>query len=214
MTSKEFFKAVFVQVNNVSDCNVVFKQMMDELCEAVNKRTSEISKGEITKAESKAKKAATNIGKKAIMESAQEKAKAAAKEVAKSISEAKSKAKKSEVKAESKPTTKPSTKSTKNVKSEKSEVKATTKEAKTEVKNDVKQIKISAAKLNKLDFKYVDYNEKSFAIIGEGTREIKGELKKLSGRFNPALKVDGEKVAGWIFAKRNMAPVLKSLKIA
>lgn len=213
MTSKEFFKAVFVQVNNVSDCNVVFKQMMDELCEAVNKRTSEISKGEISKAESKAKKAATNIGKKAIMESAQEKAKAAAKEVAKSISEAKNKAK-----TESKPTTKPSAKSAKNVKSEKSEVKTTTKEAKTEtkaeVKSDVKQIKISAAKLNKLDFKYVDYNEKSFAIIGEGTREIKAELKKLSGRFNPALKVDGKKVAGWIFAKRNMAPVLKSLKIA
>lgn len=176
MTSKEFFKAVFVQVNNVSDCNEVFKQMMDELCEAVNKRTSEINSGNITKAEGKAKKAATNIGKKAIMESAQEKAKAAAKEVAKSISEAKSKAKKSEVKAESKPTTKPSTKSTKSVKSEKSEAKTTTKEAKTEtkaeVKSDVRQIKISAAKLNKLDFKYVDYNEKSFAIIGEGSQSL------------------------------------------
>lgn len=49
-------------------------------------------------------------------------------------------------------------------------------------------------KTNKLRF--IDYSEKAFAIIGE-TKEIKDQLKKLGGRFNPRLKCG----AGWIFPK-------------
>ena len=47
----------------------------------------------------------------------------------------------------------------------------------------------------------VDYSEKAIAVFGD-TKTIKDELKKLGGKFNPALKHNGEKRAGWIFSKR------------
>ena len=47
----------------------------------------------------------------------------------------------------------------------------------------------------------VDYSEKAIAVFGE-TKSIKDELKKLGGKFNPALKHNGEKRAGWIFSKK------------
>ncbi len=47
----------------------------------------------------------------------------------------------------------------------------------------------------------VDYSEKAIAVFGE-TKFIKDELKKLGGKFNPALKNNGEKRAGWIFPKK------------
>lgn len=47
----------------------------------------------------------------------------------------------------------------------------------------------------------VDYSEKAIAVFGE-TKTIKEELKKLGGKFNPALKYNGEKRAGWIFSKK------------
>ena len=47
----------------------------------------------------------------------------------------------------------------------------------------------------------VDYSEKAIAVFGE-TKSIKDELKKLGGKFNPALKNNGEKRAGWIFPKK------------
>ncbi len=47
----------------------------------------------------------------------------------------------------------------------------------------------------------VNYSEKAIAVFGE-TKAIKDELKKLGGKFNPALKHNGEKRAGWIFSKK------------
>lgn len=46
----------------------------------------------------------------------------------------------------------------------------------------------------------VDYSEKALAVFGD-TKAIKDVLKSLGGRFNPALRRDGVKSAGWIFAK-------------
>lgn len=50
-------------------------------------------------------------------------------------------------------------------------------------------------------FEIVEYSEKSIAIFGD-TKSIKDELKALGGKFNPALKNNGEKRAGWIFPKK------------
>lgn len=47
----------------------------------------------------------------------------------------------------------------------------------------------------------VDYSEKAVAVFGD-TKAIKDQLKELGGRFNPALKYNGEKRAGWIFSKK------------
>lgn len=46
-------------------------------------------------------------------------------------------------------------------------------------------------------FQIIDYSEKAIAVIGD-TREIKDELKKLGGKFNPRLSCG----AGWIFSKK------------
>lgn len=50
-------------------------------------------------------------------------------------------------------------------------------------------------------FEIVEYSEKSIAVFGD-TKSIKEELKALCGKFNPALKNNGEKRAGWIFPKK------------
>ena len=50
-------------------------------------------------------------------------------------------------------------------------------------------------------FEIVEYSEKSIAVFGD-TKSIKDELKALGGKFNPALKYDGEKRTGWIFPKK------------
>lgn len=52
----------------------------------------------------------------------------------------------------------------------------------------------------------VDYSEKALAVFGE-TKEIKDQLKDLGGRFNPSLKHNGEKRAGWIFSKKQAEAV-------
>lgn len=52
----------------------------------------------------------------------------------------------------------------------------------------------------------VDYSEKALAVFGE-TKEIKSQLKELGGRFNPSLKHNGEKRAGWIFSKKQAEAV-------
>ena len=117
---------------------------------------------------------------------------------------------KATAKAESKLTAKKTTKT--EVKKEVAKAKAAKKTAKVEAP-EVEVIKINKRTINKLGLQYVDYSEKSFAIIGE-TKPIKEELKSLKGRFNAHLTVDGEQVAGWVFAKRNIEPVKKSLYIA
>lgn len=50
-------------------------------------------------------------------------------------------------------------------------------------------------------FEIVEYSEKSIAVFGD-TKSIKEELKALGGKFNPVLKNNGEKRAGWIFPKK------------
>lgn len=47
----------------------------------------------------------------------------------------------------------------------------------------------------------VDYSEKAIAVFGD-TKEIKEQLKEIGGRFNPSLKYNGGKRAGWIFSKK------------
>lgn len=61
---------------------------------------------------------------------------------------------------------------------------------------DFKDIK-KALKEQCSKFEIIDYSEKAIAVIGD-TKEIKEELKKLGGRFNPRLSCG----AGWIFSKR------------
>lgn len=56
----------------------------------------------------------------------------------------------------------------------------------------------------------VDYSEKAIAVFGD-TKAIKDQLKDLGGRFNPALKYDGEKRAGWIFSKEQADKVRELL---
>lgn len=52
----------------------------------------------------------------------------------------------------------------------------------------------------------VDYSEKAIAVFGE-TKEIKDQLKEIGGRFNPSLKYNGGKRAGWIFSKKQAGQV-------
>ena len=75
---------------------------------------------------------------------------------------------------------------------------------------DVEAIRIPKRTVCKLGLEYVDYSEKSFVVFGD-TKPIKDELKKLTGRFNGRLTINGKTQAGWVFAKRNAEPVLKSL---
>ena len=53
----------------------------------------------------------------------------------------------------------------------------------------------------------VDYSAKAVAVIGD-TAPIKEDLKAMGGRFNRALTVEGQKVAGWIFSKSKEAEVM------
>ncbi len=54
----------------------------------------------------------------------------------------------------------------------------------------------------------VDYSEKAVAVFGD-TKAVKEQLKELGGRFNPSLKYNGEKRAGWIFSKKQADEVKK-----
>ena len=47
-----------------------------------------------------------------------------------------------------------------------------------------------------------EYSDKSIIIYGD-TKPYKDLLKELKGRYNSNLKVDGEKVSGWIFSKKH-----------
>lgn len=60
-------------------------------------------------------------------------------------------------------------------------------------------------------FEIIDYSEKAIAVIGD-TKEIKEELKRLGGRFNPRLSCG----AGWIFSKKqenNLKNLLRCEKV-
>ena len=72
-------------------------------------------------------------------------------------------------------------------------------------KSSVKAEKVEEAKeveaVTVEGLEIVDYSEKAIAVFGD-TKAIKDRLKELGGRFNPALKYNGEKRAGWIFGKK------------
>ena len=55
----------------------------------------------------------------------------------------------------------------------------------------------------------VDYNEYSFALIGEGTRAIKDKIQEIGGKFNPHLKCG----KGWIFSKKHLDTVKASFNL-
>lgn len=59
-------------------------------------------------------------------------------------------------------------------------------------------------------FDIVDYSEKAIAVFGE-TKVVKDELKMIGGKFNSALKYNGEKRAGWIFSKKQADKVREFL---
>ncbi len=61
--------------------------------------------------------------------------------------------------------------------------------------------KLDDSSLSTHDLEMIEYSEKSIAVFGD-TKSIKEELKALGGKFNPALKNNGEKRAGWIFPKK------------
>ena len=67
--------------------------------------------------------------------------------------------------------------------------------------NDPNEVKASEPVATPEGLEIVDYSEKAIAVFGE-TKARKDELKKLGGKFNPALKYNGEKRAGWIFSKK------------
>lgn len=54
----------------------------------------------------------------------------------------------------------------------------------------------------------VDYSAKAVAVIGD-TKAIKDDLKAMGGRFNRALTIEGERVAGWIFSKAKEADLME-----
>lgn len=56
----------------------------------------------------------------------------------------------------------------------------------------------------------VNYSEKAIAVFGD-TKDIKDRLKEIGGRFNPALKYNGEKLPGWIFSKKQADKVREFL---
>lgn len=70
-------------------------------------------------------------------------------------------------------------------------------EPKTRKQNEAKTVE--PANIEGLEI--VDYSEKAIAVFGN-TKEIKEQLKALGGKFNPALKYEDGKCAGWIFSKK------------
>lgn len=79
--------------------------------------------------------------------------------------------------------------------------KSSVKPEKVEEAKDVEAVTVEGLEI-------VDYSEKAVVVFGD-TKAIKDQLKELGGRFNPALKHNGEKRAGWIFGKKQADKVKK-----
>ena len=79
--------------------------------------------------------------------------------------------------------------------------KSSVKPEKVEEAKDVEAVMVEGLEI-------VDYSEKAVVVFGD-TKAIKDQLKELGGRFNPALKHNGEKRAGWIFGKKQADKVKK-----
>ena len=54
----------------------------------------------------------------------------------------------------------------------------------------------------------VNYSEKAIAVFGN-TKDIKDHLAALGGKFNPSLKQNDERVAGWVFPNSKKEEVRK-----
>lgn len=54
----------------------------------------------------------------------------------------------------------------------------------------------------------VNYSEKAIAVFGN-TKDIKDHLSALGGKFNPSLKQNDERVAGWVFPNGKREEVKK-----
>lgn len=75
--------------------------------------------------------------------------------------------------------------------------------------NDFEDIPTPVTKTTN-DIRIVDYSERSIAVIGD-TKPKKELLMELGGKYNPSLKIGGEKVAGWIFSKKKGSQVIQAL---
>lgn len=78
-------------------------------------------------------------------------------------------------------------------------------EVKTETKKEVEEIKTT---VKDGEIQVIEYSEKSFAVIGEKTKEIKEKLIELGGGYNRHLKCG----AGFIFSNKRLENVIEYLK--
>jgi len=65
-----------------------------------------------------------------------------------------------------------------------------------------------------MSVKIVKYSEKSIAVFGEETKNIKEDLKSIGAKFNRFLKSpenENEKMAGWIFSIKKLDKVVETL---
>lgn len=53
----------------------------------------------------------------------------------------------------------------------------------------------------------VEYNEKSVALLGEGTKSLRDQLWAAGGKYSPRLQFNSRRVKGWIFPRRNAEKV-------
>lgn len=61
-----------------------------------------------------------------------------------------------------------------------------------------------------------DYSKYSFVVSGDGTKEHKEELKKMGGKWNPNLTLNGTAIKGWIFSlkkKNEVQAYLDDIKV-
>ena len=65
--------------------------------------------------------------------------------------------------------------------------------------------------LNTQNIQMKEYSDKSLIIYGD-TKPYKDLLKELKGRYNSNLRVDGEKVSGWIFSKKHKEKLEKLIQ--
>lgn len=59
----------------------------------------------------------------------------------------------------------------------------------------------------------IKYSERAIALKGEGTKQIKEQLKALGGKFNRYLKSENGIFAGWIFSIKKLNEVTELLKM-
>lgn len=79
-----------------------------------------------------------------------------------------------------------------------------------EILNGIEKLREKEEK-NDEPLKLIKYSEKSFALIGEGTRDIKDEIMGVGGKWNKGLKMKGKAVGGWIFSLKKTRAVLSML---